>query len=79
MTAIAPHISAFLRERLPLQRGASEHTCAAYAYAFSLLFKFAGTRFHVPPSRLSLEQLDAPLVTLIPLSQVGLDMVCLSA
>lgn len=62
MTAIAPHISAFLRERLPLQRGASEHTCAAYAYAFSLLFKFASTRFQVPPSRLSLEQLDAPLV-----------------
>jgi integrase/recombinase XerD len=62
MTAIAPHISAFLRERLPLQRGASEHTCAAYAYAFKLLFEFASTRFKVPPSGLSLEQLDAPVV-----------------
>ena len=27
MTPIAPYISAFLRERLPQQRGASEHTC----------------------------------------------------
>jgi site-specific recombinase XerD len=62
MTAIAPHISAFLRERLPQQRGASEHTCAAYAYAFKLLFEFASSRFKVPPSRLSLEQLDALLV-----------------
>ena len=38
MTAIAPHITAFLRERLPVQRGASEHTCQSYAYAFQLLF-----------------------------------------
>jgi integrase/recombinase XerD len=62
MTMISPHISAFLRERLPLQRGASEHTCAAYAYAFKLLFEFASTRFKVPPSSLSLEQLDASLI-----------------
>ena len=34
MTPIAPHISAFLKDRLPLQRGASEHTCDSYAYAF---------------------------------------------
>ncbi len=38
MTPIAPHISAFLRERLPLQRGASVHTCDSYAYSFQLLF-----------------------------------------
>jgi len=62
MTAIAPHISAFLRERLPRQCGASEHTCAAYAYAFKLLFEFASARFKVTPSQLSLEQLDAPLI-----------------
>jgi len=62
MTAIAPHISAFLRERLPRQCGASEHTCAAYAHAFKLLFEFASARFKVTPSQLSLEQLDAPLI-----------------
>lgn len=27
MTPVAPHMTAFLRERLPFQRGASEHTC----------------------------------------------------
>jgi integrase/recombinase XerD len=62
MTAIAPHITAFLRERLPVQRGASVHTCDSYAYAFQLLFEFASQRYQVPPSALHLEQIDAPLV-----------------
>jgi integrase/recombinase XerD len=62
MTPIAPHITDFLRERLPLQRGASEHTCDSYAYAFQLLFQFASERLGVTPSALYLEQLDAPLV-----------------
>lgn len=62
MTPICPHISAFLRERLPLQRGASAHTCASYAYSFQLLFELASRRHGVPPSALALEQLDAPLV-----------------
>jgi hypothetical protein len=31
MTPIAPPIPAFLRERLPLPRGASAHTCESYA------------------------------------------------
>ena len=62
MTSIAPHMSAFLHERLPRERGASEHTRESYAYAFKLLFQFASARFKVPPSQLELEQLDAPLV-----------------
>ena len=62
MTPISPHIAAFLRERLPLQRGASSHTTASYAYTFQLLFQFASDRFKVAPSQLGLEQLDAPLV-----------------
>src|SRR6266849_2691404 len=62
MTPIAPHVTAFLRERLPLQRGASEHTCDSYAYAFQLLLQFASARLRVTPSALALEQLDAPLV-----------------
>jgi integrase/recombinase XerD len=62
MIAIAPHISAFLRERLPLQRGASVHTCDSYACSFLLLFAFASRRFGVTPSELSLEQIDASLV-----------------
>jgi integrase/recombinase XerD len=62
MTPICPHVSAFLRERLPLQRGASAHTCASYAYSFQLLFEFASRRHGVSPSALALEQLDAPLI-----------------
>jgi len=62
MTPIAPHITAFLRERLPLQRGASVHTCESYAYTFQLLLTFAGQQLHLRPSALCLEHLDATLV-----------------
>lgn len=62
MTPIAPHITAYLRERLPLERGASPHTCDSYAHTFRLLFDFASTRHRVTPSKLHLEQLDAPLI-----------------
>jgi hypothetical protein len=44
MTPIAPHITAFLRERLT-----EEHTRATYAYAFQLLFAFASRRLGVAP------------------------------
>jgi len=62
MTPLAPHITAFLRVRLPLERGASVHTCDTYAYGFKLFFEFASVRRGVPPSQLMLEHLDAPLV-----------------
>ncbi len=62
MTSIAPHISAFLREHLPVQQGASAHTCDSYAYAFQLLFEYTSQRYQVTPSALYLEQIDAPLV-----------------
>jgi integrase/recombinase XerD len=62
MTSLAPHITAFLRQRLPIERAASPHTCDTYAYAFRLLFEFASRKHSVPPSALSLEHLDAALV-----------------
>ena len=62
MTPIASHITAFLRERLPLQRRASHHTCESYAYTFQLLFAFASERLALTPSDLCLEHLDAHLV-----------------
>ena len=62
MTPVAQHISAFLRERLPVQRAASPHTCDAYAHAFKLLFEYASVRLGLAPSDIHLEQLDAPLV-----------------
>src|SRR5215469_2759151 len=60
MTLIAPHITAYLRERLPNERKASPHTCDTYAYAFQLLFQFASQRLGCSPAALQLEQLDAP-------------------
>jgi integrase/recombinase XerD len=62
MTPIAPHITAYLRERLPLQRGASPHTCDSYAHTYRLLFEFASERLKVTPSKLFLEQIDAQMV-----------------
>jgi site-specific recombinase XerD len=62
MTPLAPHLSAFLNERLPLQRNASPHTRTTYAYAFQLLVCFASERLKVQPSDLQLEQLDSGLV-----------------
>lgn len=62
MTSIAPHITAFLQERLPREQGASPHTCDSYAYTFMLLFEFASQRLGLAPSALCLEHLDASLV-----------------
>jgi len=62
MTPLAPHITTFLRERLPIDRRASEHTCDTYAHAFRLLFQYAATRLATTPSQLHLEQIDAAMV-----------------
>src|SRR5688500_1500051 len=62
MTALAPHIEAFLREHLVRHRGASLHTCDSYAYSFRALFEFASQRLKAAPCALTLEQLDASLV-----------------
>ncbi len=62
MMPIAPHITAWLRQRLPIERGVSRHTCDAYATAFQLLFTFAAGRLKTAPSDVSFEQFDAPLV-----------------
>lgn len=62
MTPLAPHLTAFLRDRLPRERGASPHTCEAYAYAYQLLVTFAAKRLGTRPSALAIEQVDVPLV-----------------
>jgi integrase/recombinase XerD len=63
MTPLAPHITAFLQDYLAVQKGASPHTCDTYAYSFQLLFEYASDKEGVSPSKLCLEQIDAPLVT----------------
>lgn len=62
MTALAPHVSAFFNERLTLERRASVNTCDSYADAFRLLLEYASKRLKIAPSRMELEQLDAPVV-----------------
>ena len=62
MTPIAPLITDFLRQHLPVERGYSPHTCENYAHAFRLLFAFAAERHRTRPSGLYLEHLDAQLI-----------------
>jgi len=62
MTLIASHITVFLRQHLPVERGATENTCESYAYAFKLLFEYASDCLKVAPSKLHIEQLDADLI-----------------
>lgn len=62
MTPLAPLITGFLRDYMPRQRGYSLHSCETYALSFKLLLDFAAKRTGTRPSRLSIEQLDAPLI-----------------
>ena len=62
MTAIAPHVSAFLLEHLPNARGASVHTVRSYAHAIRLFVSFAGERLGLQPARIGIGQLDVQLV-----------------
>lgn len=63
MTPLAPLVTRFLREHLPISKGYSPHTCENYAHTYRLLFTFAAERLRTTPSQLTLEQLDAALVT----------------
>jgi site-specific recombinase XerD len=62
MTALAPTLEAFFTERLMAQRRASPNTVAAYRDSFRLLLKFAQDAVGLPPARLRIEDLDAPLI-----------------
>lgn len=62
MSTLAPTLQAFFTDRLIRQRQASEHTIAAYRDTFKLLLAFTFHRTGVTPSRLRIEDLDAPLI-----------------
>jgi integrase/recombinase XerD len=62
MTPIAPLITGFLREHMPIVQGCSPHTCETYAHAFRLLFIFASKRLGIKPSQICVEQIDATLI-----------------
>ncbi|MDQ2763807.1 MAG: site-specific integrase [Pseudomonadota bacterium] len=62
MTALANTLQAFFTERLIRQRQASPHTIAAYRDTLRLLLVFAAVRQKREPSKLDIDDLDAPLV-----------------
>ena len=62
MTNLAYQLTVFLREYLPNERRASQHTIDAYAYTFQLLTTFAAKRLKTRPSILTIENLDTTLI-----------------
>lgn len=62
MTSIAPLLTSFLREHMPIEQGCSLHTCETYAHAYRLLLLFASQRLGIRPSQICLEQIDVPLI-----------------
>jgi integrase/recombinase XerD len=56
-------LESFFSERLIRQRQASPHTISSYRDTFRLLLQFAQRSLHKPPSRFTLEDIDAPMVT----------------
>lgn len=60
---LAPLLERFFTQRLMQQRQASHHTISSYRDTFRLLLKFVQQRDRKAPSRLMLEDIDAPLVT----------------
>ncbi|MGH8300184.1 MAG: tyrosine-type recombinase/integrase [Steroidobacteraceae bacterium] len=62
MTLLAPTLQAFFTDRLINQKDASPRTIAAYRDAMRLLLSYASQQTGKPPSRLDIEDLDAPMI-----------------
>jgi site-specific recombinase XerD len=60
--SLAVLLESFFTQRLMKQRAASPHTISSYRDTFRLLLQFAQKRLRKPPSRLALEEIDAPLI-----------------
>ena len=61
-TDFAALLERFFTQRLMQQRQASPHTISSYRDTFRQFLKFVQRRLHTSPSRLSFEQIDAPLI-----------------
>jgi site-specific recombinase XerD len=59
---LAPLLERFFTQRLMQQRQASPHTISSYRDTFRLFLTFTHQRLHTPPSRLTFEAIDAPLI-----------------
>jgi len=62
VSALAGSLQAWFTDRLVRERNASPHTIASYRDTIRLLLTYASQRLGVEPSRLDLDQLDAPLI-----------------
>ena len=62
MTGLESPLSAFLREYLPRDRGASRHTIESYATGFKLLATFAANRHGIRPCALEVGHLDVDTI-----------------
>jgi site-specific recombinase XerD len=60
--SVAPLLERFFTQRLMQQRQASAHTISSYRDTFRQFLVFVQQRAHTPPSRLTFEQVDAPLI-----------------
>jgi integrase/recombinase XerD len=63
MTLVAPTLESFFTVRLTSQRNASPNTVASYRDAFRLLLRFVHEATGVAPAKLTLEELDATMVS----------------
>jgi integrase/recombinase XerD len=62
MTLLAPTLQAFFTDRLINQKDASPRTIAAYRDTMRLLLTFASEQTGKLPSRLDIDDLDAPVI-----------------
>jgi integrase/recombinase XerD len=62
MSALASSLQAWFTDRLVRERNASPHTIASYRDTIRLLLAYAYQQLGVEPSRLDVDQLDAPLI-----------------
>jgi site-specific recombinase XerD len=60
--SLAPLLERFFTQRLMQQRQASPHTISSYRDTFRQFLTFVQQRLHTPPSRLSFEAIEAPLI-----------------
>ena len=60
--SFAPLLERFFTQRLMQQRQASPHTISSYRDSFRQFLKFVQQRLHTPPSRLTFEEIDAPVI-----------------
>ena len=61
-TGFAGLLERFFTQRLMQQRQASPHTICSYRDTFRQFLKFIQKRRHKPPTKLSFEEIDAPLI-----------------